>query len=164
MPPRPFFTLTDRRNRSNKRPDTFLQRADNSMDDIKCRNITNKRQRRLTNQQGIPTEMNFIKDMSAKFNATKPYNLRQVEKRDQEEALALSGARDDTIAYDDDRCTSGRLAHMCSSPSAKIAPGKRIMWRNAIDENDLVRRDLHSLFVQVDGPVGLRVNNFHQTA
>lgn len=140
-----------------------MQRADNCLDDIKGRKITNKRQRRLTNQQGIPTEVNFIKEMSAKFNATKPYNLRQVEKRDQEEALVLSGAQDDSIAYDDGG-TSGGLAHMCSSPSAKIAPGKRIIWRNAIDENDLVRRDLHSLFVQVDRPVRLRVNNFHQTA
>lgn len=123
------------------------------------RKITNKRQRRLTNQQGVPTEVSFPKDMKGEFDLSKPRTCGQDEKRDQERDLSLVDAQDDSIALED-AYTSDGVACMSSSPSAKVVPGKRIVWRNAIDENDFVRRDLHSLFVQADGPLRLQLSNF----
>jgi hypothetical protein len=42
-----------------------------------------------------------------------------------------------------------RYVYITSGPSAKVAPGKRIKWRNAIREEDSVRQNLSATFCQL---------------
>jgi hypothetical protein len=49
----------------------------------------------------------------------------------------------------DDSDSEEEAGYQSAGPSLKVAPGKRIKWRGAIHEDDVVRRDLGSMFRQI---------------
>jgi len=68
------------------------------------------------------------------------------------------GEEGDSSEEDSDVCSSDAnsedsdmddgLGYHSAFPSVKVVPGKRIKWRNAINENDTVRQDLSMRFLR----------------
>jgi hypothetical protein len=76
--------------------------------------------------------------------------LRACRDSQQRPALAECPQSDDDDDDDDDQAAP---QYRSAGPSIKVAPGKRIKWRGAIHEDDLVIRNLNSMFRQAQ-PAG----------
>ena len=79
-----------------------------------------------------------------------PRDLAADSDDSEDEAASSSWDDSDSVCSDeDDASNAGVAGYQTAGPSLKVAPGKRIKWRTAILEDDLVRQNLSFRFLRV---------------
>lgn len=119
-----------------------------------------KRQRRLTTHHGgaggggppAPVLDKHLKSDAGIFEHAKAHgkSIHYTKKSAAAAALAVAAPHQQlsTAANGDDDVSPPKnvASYQTAGPSLKVAPGKRIKWRGAIDEEDIIRQDLSQRF------------------
>ena len=134
------------------------------VDDLPQANKPSKRQRRLTaHQRGTNAALGGLKQLQAPKAAAaaavpapkqvpNPPVAQKVEEkpapREPEKPKDSSSMSDsDTESDFEPSSRYNQAGYISSGTSAKMAPGKRIKWRTAISEADIIRQDLSLAFL-----------------
>lgn len=133
------------------------------VDDLPQANKPSKRQRRLTAHQRTNAALVGLKQLQAPNpaaaaavpapkQAPNPPVAQKVEEkpapREPEKPKESSSMSDsDTDSDFEPSSRYNQAGYISSGTSAKMAPGKRIKWRTAISEGDIIRQDLSLAFL-----------------